>query len=336
MTKNSDDNTKDYVKEVQRVLNSEGQALLSCSERLSSPAQADGIKKALSLMQESLGRGGKVVVAGIGKSGKIGQKIAATFCSTGSLAVFLHPTEGLHGDLGLVRPGDVVLALSHTGNTEEIVRLLPSLKSLKVPVIGLGGNSKSKLALSCDAWIDSYVEQEACPHNLAPTSSTTLALALGDALAVALMQARGFDAAAFAKNHPGGSLGNRLNLKVADVMHSGADVPRLPTSASMDEVVVACTSKQLGAVLIVNGERLEGIITDGDIRRALAHRERFFDMKAGEVMTRSPVVCSPEMMAKQALELMENRPRQINVLPVVDAAGAAQGLVRVHDLIRTF
>lgn len=322
------------VGEVQRVLQSEARAILACSDRLNTATQAESIRSALSLMQASLKSGGKVVVAGIGKSGKIGQKIAATFCSTGSLAVFLHPTEGLHGDLGLVRPGDIVLALSHTGNTEEIVKLLPSLKSLNVQVIGLGGNPESRLARASDVWIDASVDQEACPHNLAPTTSTTLALALGDALAVALMQWRGFDAAAFAKNHPGGGLGNRLHLRVADVMHSGDEVARLSLGASMDEVVVACTTKQLGAVLIVSGEKLEGIITDGDIRRALAHREKFFQMKAGEVMTHSPVVCSSEMMAKQALELMENRPRQINVLPVVDASGAAVGLVRVHDLVK--
>lgn len=331
--------SKDWVSEVRRVLECEGQALLACAKRLeqgSGQVSSLGIQKALELMQQGLSRGNKIVVAGVGKSGKIGQKIAATFCSTGSLSVFLHPTEGLHGDLGLVQAGDVFLALSYTGNTEELVRLLPSLKSLKVPVIALCGNRQSKLAQQADVWIDGFVEQEACPHNLAPTSSTTLALALGDAIALALMQWRGFDAQAFAQNHPGGSLGNRLNLRVSDVMHQGADVPCVTDQASMDEVVVASTQKRLGAVLVVQGEKLLGIITDGDIRRALQHREKFFTMKAGEVMTRSPVTASPEMMAKTALELMENRPRQISVIPVVDENGCWKGMVRVHDLVRAF
>jgi arabinose-5-phosphate isomerase len=327
---------KDWVSEVRRVLECEGQALLACAKRLEQKGADEGIRKALELMQQALSRGNKIVIAGVGKSGKIGQKIAATFCSTGSLAVYLHPTEGLHGDLGLVQAGDAVLALSYTGNTEELVRLIPSFKSLKVPVIALCGNRQSKLAQQADVWIDGFVEQEACPHNLAPTSSTTLALALGDALALALMQWRGFDAQAFAQNHPGGSLGNRLNLRVSDVMHQGDAVACVSDQASMDEVVVASTQKRLGAVLVVQDEKLLGIITDGDIRRALQHREKFFMMKAGEVMTRSPVTASPEMMAKTALELMENRPRQISVIPVVDENGCWKGVVRVHDLVRTF
>ena len=180
------------------------------------------------------------------------------------------------------------------------------------------------------------MEQEACPHNLAPTASTTLALALGDALAVALMQLRGFDAQAFARNHPGGSLGNRLTLRVADIMHSREQVPTVPGHASMDEVVVASTHKKLGAVLVVEGEALLGIITDGDLRRALQHREKFFQLTAAEVMTRSPVFATPQMMATAALDLMENRPSQISVLPVVDEAGHWKGLVRLHDLVRAF
>ena len=325
---------KDWISEVRRVLSCEGQALFDCAQRLEKDTSANGVRLALDLMQQALARGNKIVVAGIGKSGKIGQKIAATFCSTGSQAVYLHPTEGLHGDLGLVQSGDVVLALSYTGNTEELVRLLPSLKSLKIPVVGLGGNRNSKLASQCDAWIDGAVDQEACPHNLAPTTSTTLALALGDALAVALMQWRGFDAQSFAQNHPGGSLGNRLHLRVADVMHQGDAVPCVTHQASMDEVIVLATQKSLGAVLVAENEKLLGIITEGDIRRALQHRERFFMMKAGEVMTQSPITATPAMMAKAALELMENRPSQISVLPVVDEEGRWKGLVRVHDLVR--
>lgn len=331
----------DVVSEVARVLRMEGQSILDCAQRLTAPSPrpsapngaADAIRKALGFLQGALDKGGKIIVTGVGKSGKVGQKIAATLCSTGSFAVFLHPTEGLHGDLGVVGPGDAVLAFSYTGNTDELVRLLPSLKSLGVPVIGVGGNAQSRIASRCDAWIDGFVEQEACPHNLAPTSSTTLALALGDALAVALMQLRGFDARAFAQNHPGGALGRRLHLKVADVMRQGDEVPTVAAQASMDEVVVISTRKKLGAVLVVDGTRLLGIVTDGDLRRALSHREKFFQLKAGEVMTANPVTASAEMMAQAALELMENRPSQISVLPVVDQDGDWKGIVRLHDLV---
>jgi arabinose-5-phosphate isomerase len=326
----------DVIAEVTRVLQMEGQAILSCAERLKGQGEnspATSILKATSLLQKSLQQGGKIVVTGVGKSGKVGQKIAATLCSTGSFAIFLHPTEGLHGDLGVLRPQDAILAFTYTGNTDELVRLLPSIKGMGVPVIGVGGNPQSKIAQTCDVWIDGFVEQEACPHNLAPTSSTTLALALGDAIAVALMQLRGFDAQDFALNHPGGSLGRRLHLKVSDVMHQGDKVPTVTSLASMDEVVLAATQKPLGGVLVVDGPKLLGIITEGDIRRALKHREKFFQMKAGEVMTRNPSTARPEMMAKAALEIMENRPSQISVLPVVDDQGNWRGVVRVHDLV---
>jgi arabinose-5-phosphate isomerase len=322
----------DLLSEVTRVLRMEGQAILDCAERLKG-APSQSVVQALQLLHEALERGGKIIVTGVGKSGKVGQKIAATLCSTGSLAVFLHPTEGLHGDLGVLSSKDVVLAFSYTGNTEELVKLLPSIKSLRVAVIGVGGNAESKIARQCDVWLDGFVAQEACPHNLAPTTSTTLALALGDALAIALMQMRGFDAQGFAQNHPGGSLGRRLSLRVADVMHQGAQVPTVNALASMDEVVVVSTQKKLGAVLVVEGQKLLGIITDGDLRRALKHREKFFGMKASEVMTPSPVTVRAEMMAKEALDLMENRNSQISVLPVMDEQGHWKGLVRLHDLI---
>lgn len=326
----------DIIAEVKRVLQAEGEAILSNAQRAGEPANRAALEKALGHLQTALSRGGKVVVTGLGKSGKIGQKIAATLSSTGSLAVYLHPTEGLHGDLGLISPNDAVLALSYTGNTDELVRLVPSIKSLRVPIIGLGGNPRSQLAQLCDVWLDAAVETEACPHNLAPTCSTTLALALGDALAVTLMQLRGFDAAAFAQNHPGGALGKRLNLRVADIMHRGDAVACLGPQASVEDVLVSSTQKKLGAVLVVEAgsQKLLGIITDGDIRRALKHREKFFSMKAVEIMTAKPVTVGPEQMAKEALDLMENRPSQISVLPVTDSSGNWQGLIRLHDLVR--
>ena len=326
----------DIVAEVDRVLRMEGDAILKCSERLKLKPAQEAIKKAISSFSLALGQGGKIVVLGVGKSGKIAQKTVATLCSTGSLAVFLHPTEGLHGDLGLVSPKDAVLVFSYTGNTDEIIRLMPSLKSLRVSVVGIGGNPGSKLAALCDVWIDGAVDQEACPHNLAPTTSTTLALALGDALAMALMRVRGFNAQDFAQNHPGGSLGKRLNLKVEDVMQSGTAVATLGESASMDEVILALTEKKLGAVLIVDGTKLCGIITEGDLRRALQHRERFFQMKAAAVMTAKPITIRSDQMAQEALDLMENRPSQISVLPVVDSAGHWKGLIRLHDLAKSF
>ncbi|NDD92147.1 KpsF/GutQ family sugar-phosphate isomerase, partial [bacterium] len=210
---------KELISTFQGALKIEAQALVRASERFESDTAAGkALLKAVALIRDRLDNGGKVVVTGLGKSGKIAQKIAATLASTGSLSVFLHPTEGLHGDLGIVTPADTLLALSHTGNTEEILKLSAAIKSMGVPVVGMGGNSDSQLAEMSDAWIDAQVEQEACPHNLAPTASTTLALALGDALAVTLMKLRGFDPKAFAMNHPGGSLGRRLQLKVRDVM----------------------------------------------------------------------------------------------------------------------
>jgi arabinose-5-phosphate isomerase len=271
----------------------------------------------------------------VGKSGKVAQKIAATLCSTGSLAVYIHPTEGLHGDLGLIQPFDVVLALSNTGNTDEVVRLLPSLKNLGVKIVGMGGNLNSILATRCDAWIDAEVENEACPHGLAPTTSTTLALALGDAIAVTLMQLKGFDQYSFALNHPGGGLGKRLHLRVQDLMHSGEKLPLIGPLDTMEKVVMASSEKKLGAVLVVEKDRLLGIITDGDLRRALQHQEKFFKLKAQEVMTQNPVTARPEMMAHSALKLMEDRPSQINVLPVVDEHHHYRGLLRLHDLLST-
>ncbi len=319
--------------EIRRVLELEGNAILKCAERLRDPAP---FEKALSLMNQALGKGGKIVVSGVGKSGKVGQKVAATLCSTGSLAVFLHPTEGLHGDLGLLAAQDVVLAITYTGNTEELLQLMPSMKARKIAVIGIGGNAHSRIAQQCDVWLDASVEQEACPHNLAPTTSTTLALAVGDALAVTLMKLRGFNADAFALNHPGGSLGKKLNLRVSDLMHQGDKVACVAPQSSMDDVVVALTRMMLGIALVVEGGKLLGIITDGDLRRALQHRAKFFDLKAQDVMTKHPITILPEAMASEALELMENRPRQINVLPVVDAQGHWKGVVRVHDLISSF
>jgi arabinose-5-phosphate isomerase len=324
----------DIAGEALRVLELETEGLRAFTERLRQPPGREAFVRAVQLLEGALSRGGKIVVTGLGKSGKVGQKTAATFCSTGSLAVFLHPTEGLHGDLGVVAAGDVVLAFSHTGNTDELIRLIPSLRALEAKVVAVTSRADSQLAQAANAWIDSSIPQEACPHNLAPTTSTTLALAVGDALAVSLMRLRGFDAEAFARNHPGGALGRRLTLRVADCMHGPAETGTVPADAPMDQVVAAATRSPMGAVLVVDGPRLLGIITEGDIRRALSHRERFFTLHAREVMTANPVTVQPEDLARDALEKMENRSRQISVLPVVDARSEWKGLVRLHDLVR--
>ncbi|MFZ9596273.1 MAG: KpsF/GutQ family sugar-phosphate isomerase [Bdellovibrionia bacterium] len=329
-------NEKQMVSEMIRVLRMEAESLQSCAARIEGAPEDSGLTRALQIFSSSLSTGGKIVVTGVGKSGKVAQKIAATLCSTGSLAVFLHPTEGLHGDLGVIQPGDSILALSYTGNTEEVVRLLPTLKNRGVLIVGLGGNSNSKLAESCDAWIDAKVEAEACPHNLAPTTSTTLALALGDALAVALMRLRGFEPSLFAKNHPGGSLGRRLHLQVKDLMHSVEAVAVLDEAAPMDQIVMLSTEKKMGAVLIVESQKLIGIITDGDLRRALKFQDRFFQFKARDVMTQNPVTIRADVPASEALHTMENRPSPISLLPVVNENQKCLGLIRLHDLVRTF
>jgi arabinose-5-phosphate isomerase len=328
----------DLLSEIRRTLMLEGDTILSTARALENPtdARAAAWLAAMKLLQSALESGGKIICTGIGKSGKIANKVAATLSSTGSPAIYLHPTEGLHGDLGFVRPKDVVLAFSYTGNTEELLRILPAFKALKAPIIAVTGNLRSRLAEASDAAIDASVTQEACPHNLAPTTSTTLSLAIGDALAMALMKLRNFDAESFARNHPGGSIGRKLNLSVADAMQKGEAVGLVTEETMMDQVVVVATQKRLGAVLVVRERTLLGLITDGDIRKALRHREKFFQLHAREVMTKNPATATPEMPARDALALMENRQSQISVLPVVDRDGSWLGLLRLHDLLQIF
>ena len=324
------------LKEFCRVLHLESQAIEQTALNFeTNPALSQSVEKALSLMLKCTQAGGKVIVLGIGKSGKIGAKIAATLSSTGTPSLYVHPTEALHGDLGIVQESDVAIAISYTGNTEELVTLLPFFERRKVQVIGMGGNSASKLAQKCSIWIDVSVTEEACPHNLAPTTSTTVTLAVGDALAVALMKMRGFGAEDFAKNHPGGSLGRRLQLTVRDLMHDLKSAPTVTENASMDDVLKLSTQKKLGAVLVVEGTKLVGLITDGDIRRALSKREAFFQLLAHDIMTRNPSTVTDSTLAFDALRLMEERESQISVLPVVDSQGQAMGILRIHDLVQT-
>lgn len=320
-----------------RVLQLESHAIEAARIRFESDhGQRVHLESALGMILEGTRKNGKVLVVGLGKSGKIAAKIAATLSSTGTPAIYVHPTEALHGDLGVVSSNDVVIAISYTGNTEEVVELLPYFEKRGTPVIALTGNPQSRLASRCGVFIDCSVAEEACAHNLAPTSSTTLTLAIGDALAMALMKARGFSAEDFAKNHPGGSLGRRLQLQVKDLMHGFPRAPRVAPTAGMDEILEASTDKKLGAVLVCEGTALVGIITDGDLRRALKHKDRFFQMSAAEIMTRNPVTIGAESLAYDALRTMEERESQISVLPVVDDLGNALGLLRIHDLVQTF
>ncbi|NDF14849.1 KpsF/GutQ family sugar-phosphate isomerase [bacterium] len=320
-----------------RVLQLESHAIEAARIRFESePSLRRSLDAALGMILEGTRKNGKVLVVGLGKSGKIAAKIAATLSSTGTPSIYVHPTEALHGDLGVVGPNDVAIAISYTGNTEEVVGLLPYFERRGTPVIALTGNAHSRLASRCEAVIDCSVSEEACAHNLAPTSSTTLTLAIGDAMAMALMKARGFTAEDFAKNHPGGSLGRRLQLQVKDLMHRIPEAPCVPTDAEMDRILDAATGKKLGAVLVCEGSALHGIITDGDLRRALRHKDRFFQLTASEIMTPTPVTIGPNRLAFDALRLMEERESQISVLPVVDDLGNALGLLRIHDLVQTF
>lgn len=275
---------------------------------------------------------GKVVVTGIGKSGLIGKKIAATLASTGTSAIFMNSAEGLHGDLGMIAPDDVVLAISNSGNSDEIVSLLPSIEKIGARIVAMTGNRNSKLGRAADYILNIGVSKEACPLNLAPMSSTTTTLVMGDALAAILIKRRNFKPENFAVYHPGGSLGKRLLMRVCDIMKKGEDIPMCDKESPIKNLILTMTEKSLGAVCVMNGDLMVGIITEGDIRRALAREEEFFKLKAKDIMTRNFTKTTSNSMAIDALELMEDRASQISVLPVIDD-NKVVGMVRVHDLL---
>lgn len=279
---------------------------------------------------------GRVIVTGMGKSGLIGKKIAATLASTGTPAFFLHPAEGIHGDLGMVTADDVVLALSNSGETAEVVRIIPAIKRIGAPIIAMCGSAQSTMVKNAEAFLDVTVTQEACPLGLAPTASTTAALAMGDALAVALLSERKFTPADFALFHPGGSLGRKLLLTVEDVMHSGADNPVVTIDKTVKEALFVITAKGLGVTTVVDESGyLLGIITDGDIRRGLERGHEFLDKTVCALMTKTPRTITPDKLAVQALNMMEkNHPRPITVLPVVDANNCSIGIIHLTDLLR--
>ncbi len=306
------------------VIETESKAISALSKQIN-----DGFVLACELMLKCEGR---IVVIGMGKSGHIGNKIAATLASTGSPAFFVHPGEASHGDLGMITAKDVVLALSNSGETDEILTILPLIKRLKVPFITLTGNADSSLANAASVNIDVSVEKEACPLGLAPTSSTTAALVMGDALAVALLEARGFSAEDFARSHPGGQLGRRLLLLTRDIMHKGDEVPIVPMTATLSEALIEMSRKGFGMTAIVdNNGRVEGIFTDGDLRRML---DRHFDVNTTmvkEVMTKSCKMASADSLAVDALTLMQTH--KITAL-LVQEKETLIGVLHMHDLLR--
>ena len=276
---------------------------------------------------------GRVVVLGMGKSGHIGGKIAATLASTGTPAFFVHPGEASHGDLGMITSQDVVVALSNSGETDEIVTLLPVITRLNVPLIAFSGNPDSTLAKAADVNIDVSVEKEACPLGLAPTSSTTAALVMGDALAIALLEAKGFGPDDFAMSHPGGTLGRRLLLHVNDIMHQGEEIPKVHADALLSNALLEMTEKGLGMTAIVDtNNRVMGIYTDGDLRRSLDHGVDVHKISVGEVMTENCKTAQPDILAAEALSMMEEY--KINALIITDEDNHLVGVLSMHDLLR--
>lgn len=320
--------TTDHLENVREILAIEASSISSAAERL----DAAQVSAAVGLLEKCTG---KVIVTGVGKSGVIAQKIAQTLTSTGTMAVFVHPSDALHGGLGVVAKEDVVIALSNSGETDELIAILPTLKNRGVSLISIAGDVNSTLARQADAVLDASVDKEACPLNLAPTASTTVALAIGDAIAMAVMASKGLSADDFAANHPAGRLGKRLTLRVADLMHTS---PNVSPSDGWLAVVKAISQHSLGAVNVVDEERrLIGIVTDGDLRRTIERTspDEFSSLNADSMMTAAPITTTEMTLAFDALRLMEDRPSQISVLPVVDDFGHCVGIVRLHDIVRS-
>lgn len=312
------------IEQAKEVLKIEAQSILSLIGRVGKEFQR--------AVETILASKGRVIVTGIGKSGLVGRKIAATLNSTGTLSLFLHPAEAIHGDLGMVSPSDVILAISNSGHTAEINTILPILKEMGATIIGLIGRPDSPMAKFCHVVIDVGVEREACPMGLAPTASTTAALAMGDALAVALLSRRHFKKEDFKRFHPGGSLGERLATKVKEVMLVGAAAPMVGTEASFEEVLREINDKGIGACLVTSREmKLEGIITDGDIRRALLASPSIQGKKAFEIMSPRPKTIDENQTMAEALALMELH--EITHLAILDRGGKVKGIVHLHDIL---
>jgi arabinose-5-phosphate isomerase len=317
-----------HFEKAKELLELEAAAIARAGERM----DPEGVERCVETI---LNCAGKVVTMGVGKSGVIAQKVAQTLTSTGTIAICIHPSDAMHGSLGVISGGDVVVVFSNSGETDELVSILPALRTRNASVIAIVGNANSTLAKQSDVFLDASVDQEACPLNLAPTASTTVALAIGDAIAMAVMAARGITPQDFAANHPGGRLGKRLTIKVQDLMHES---PNVSLNDGWLDVVKAISTSSLGAVNVVdNDNKLLGIVTDGDLRRPIekVEADRLGNLTAEKMMTSSPITTFPDMLAFEALQLMEDRPRQISVLPVVDGGGKCVGLLRLHDIVRS-
>lgn len=319
------DNQQQFIRLGQAVVDTESQAVTILKDRID-----ENFARACQLL---LACAGRVVVIGMGKSGHIGNKIAATLASTGTPAFFVHPGEASHGDLGMITSKDVAILLSNSGETDEITALLPVIKRLNIPFISLTGNDQSTLAQAATVNIDISVEKEACPLGLAPTSSTTTTLVMGDAIAVALLDARGFDEKDFALSHPGGSLGRRLLLHVKDIMHTGKDIPKVLENATFRDALIEMTEKKLGVTTIIDDEdSVLGIFTDGDVRRALDSDIDVKHCQVKDVMTKNGKTINQNELAATALALMESH--SINALLVVDDDDKLAGIINMHDLLR--
>jgi arabinose-5-phosphate isomerase len=314
----------DIIQKGKEVIRIEAEAVANLSQSINSE-----FAKAVELIYNSKGR---VVLTGMGKSGLIARKIVSTLNSTGTASIYLHPTDALHGDLGMVRKEDVVILLSKSGNTEEIVNLLPLLKRIDVSLIAMCGEEDSKLCKECDIFLNISVKEEACPHDLAPTASTTATLAMGDALAIALLQRRGFTAEDFAFLHPGGSLGKRLSLEIKEIMIKGDSIPRVHEDTSIKDVILEITSKRLGTTTVTDDKGiLTGIITDGDLRRLLERTLEIKDLSAKDIMSKNPKVMNGDILASFALQQMENF--KITSMIIIDDENRPVGLVHLHDLV---
>lgn len=320
--------SSEWLEAAREAMEIEAEAIRAAGLRLN-----DNLEHAVDLI---LAHPGKVVVTGLGKSGHVARKIVATLCSTGTPAVFLHAAEASHGDLGIYTPGDPTLMVSKSGNTAELLNLIPFLRDLPSGRIGILGNPRSPLAAEMDVVLDASVEREADPESLAPTASATVALVLGHALTVALMRARNFSVDDFERYHPGGHLGRSLRLAVSDVSHGREEVAWAWPEDSLKKVVIAMSHRPLGAACVADSTgKLVGLITDGDLRRALEAHDDIRGLTAADVMTANPVTVSPQARLLDALRLMEDRPSQISVLPVIDPSdGQCLGLLRVHDIYR--
>ncbi len=279
----------------------------------------------------------KLIITGIGKSGIIGKKISATLSSTGTTTIFMNAAEAIHGDLGMIDAGDVVIAISNSGNSDEVINILQPISRIGAKIVAFTGNLNSKLAKHADIVVNIGIEKEACPMGIAPMSSTTATLVVGDALAVVLMKLNNFAPENFAMYHPGGSLGKRLLLKVKDLMYIEDNLPIVYIDTHIEEILLEISKKKLGAVCVLENKKsnqLLGIITEGDIRRALVHKEEFFNYVSKDIMTKNPISITEDMQAIEALEIMENRESQINVLPVLDGNSKELiGMIRIHDLV---